>query len=339
MFCTKCGSTLSLDAKFCARCGAQVQRIEPTFTHPSPMPSVAMPFTAMPAMGSPAAFTSEPGISGEDIYAGFWKRVASYFIDWVLIVIVAFVAGFAGGIIGVNESLMGWVILIGIWLYSAGMESSGYQGTLGKLALGIKVTDMQGNRIGFWRSTGRQAAKILSSLFFCIGYVMAGFTARRQALHDLIARCLVVNGKALSEGRVDSAPEVGRPGGVALAVIVVAALAIPTIGILAAIAIPQYQDYVVRARMAEAYAVGNEAAQALGQYYEAKQDIPADLASVGIREVEKYPIQMNPNNGVLRVRGPASLSITLVPSVQNGKVVWKCTAEGVHRNQVISRCR
>jgi uncharacterized RDD family membrane protein YckC len=72
------------------------------------------------------------------------------------------------------------------------MESSSKQATLGKLALGIVVTDLNGNRISFGRATGRYFGKIVSGMIFAIGYIMAGFTEKKQALHDMIASCLVV---------------------------------------------------------------------------------------------------------------------------------------------------
>jgi uncharacterized RDD family membrane protein YckC len=78
------------------------------------------------------------------------------------------------------------------WLYYAIMESSSKQGTLGKMALGLQVTDMQGSRISFGRATGRYFAKIISGAIFMIGYIMAGFTQQKQALHDILAGCLVV---------------------------------------------------------------------------------------------------------------------------------------------------
>jgi uncharacterized RDD family membrane protein YckC len=77
------------------------------------------------------------------------------------------------------------------WLYFAKLESSARQATIGKRALGIAVTDLAGRRISFGRATGRYFAKFLSSVA-AIGFLMAGFTARKQALHDMIAGCLVV---------------------------------------------------------------------------------------------------------------------------------------------------
>jgi uncharacterized RDD family membrane protein YckC len=77
------------------------------------------------------------------------------------------------------------------WLYKAAMESSKFQATLGKMALSLRVVDLQGNRISFVRATGRYFAKFISVIFF-VGYIMAGFTQRKQALHDLIAKTYVL---------------------------------------------------------------------------------------------------------------------------------------------------
>jgi uncharacterized RDD family membrane protein YckC len=73
------------------------------------------------------------------------------------------------------------------------MESSGSQGTLGKMAVGIKVTDLYGNRIGFGKATGRFFGKIISFFILLVGYLMVAFTQKKQGLHDMMAGCLVVN--------------------------------------------------------------------------------------------------------------------------------------------------
>lgn len=141
-------------------------------------------------------------------YAGFWLRFVAYFIDSILSAIATYAIMFAIviGIKGFNiETLetdlegdpfitsLILIIYLGVpWLYHALLESSEKQATLGKMALGLKVVDMYGDRITFARATGRYFAKIISALTIGIGYIMAGFTNRKQALHDMIASTLVV---------------------------------------------------------------------------------------------------------------------------------------------------
>jgi uncharacterized RDD family membrane protein YckC len=133
-------------------------------------------------------------------YAGFWLRVVAAIIDGVIVEIVVYIIGFAvgygmvssGG--GANSAamlsgLIGLVIGIAYW---CGMESSAKQATLGKMAVGIKVTDLAGNRISFGRALGRYFAKIISFLILLIGFIMVAFTEKKQGLHDKIAGTLVV---------------------------------------------------------------------------------------------------------------------------------------------------
>ncbi len=84
--------------------------------------------------------------------------------------------------------------LIGL-AYFVGFESSSMQGTFGKRAMGLVVTDLHGRRISLLRAVGRYFAKILSSLILLIGYIMIAFTERKQGLHDMICSTLVVHGK------------------------------------------------------------------------------------------------------------------------------------------------
>ncbi|MDP3028608.1 MAG: RDD family protein [Deltaproteobacteria bacterium] len=125
-------------------------------------------------------------------YAGFWKRLAAVFIDGLILSLLLvipveileatygiFVAGIASGLIN--------------YVYFALFESSSRQATLGKMALEIKVTDIYGSRIKFGRAILRNFGKIISILTLFIGYIMAAFTKKKQALHDMMAGCLVVN--------------------------------------------------------------------------------------------------------------------------------------------------
>jgi uncharacterized RDD family membrane protein YckC len=149
-------------------------------------------------------------------YAGFWKRFVAYIIDDIILSIAGFlVILMTGALFGLSflsllsgdaESKVALLVaaasaivmailalMIVGWLYYALMEASANQATLGKMAIGIKVTDLDGNRISFGRATGRYFGKIVSAMIFYIGFIMAGFTERKQALHDIMASCLVVN--------------------------------------------------------------------------------------------------------------------------------------------------
>ena len=146
-------------------------------------------------------------------YAGFWWRFLAAIIDgivlniaqWILIMPFLGIMGIT--MYGMNQGdmdeesailmIMSMIPMISIsaalsWLYYALMESSKLRGTLGKMALNIRVTDMDGGQISFARATGRYFGKILSSFIFLIGYIMAGFTEKKQALHDMLAGCLVI---------------------------------------------------------------------------------------------------------------------------------------------------
>lgn len=144
-------------------------------------------------------------------YAGFWLRLVAYLIDSLLLGIVVGVFIFmpligqsgAGGIspdnfwaLYTDTSRQGiarrLLVVMAAWLYWALLESSALQATPGKRALGLIVTDLQGRRISFARASGRFFGKGISGLLLMAGYIMAAFTAKKQALHDMIAGCLVI---------------------------------------------------------------------------------------------------------------------------------------------------
>jgi uncharacterized RDD family membrane protein YckC len=154
------------------------------------------------------------------VYAGFWRRFAAMLIDSVILgalhmIVIVPVLGMIGigavtsgldseGLSDQDQAMLlmamisGAAVLYGVlavigWLYYALMESGSRQATIGKIALGLKVTDLQGERISFLRATGRYFGKIISGMILYIGFIMAAFTERRQALHDLMAECLVVS--------------------------------------------------------------------------------------------------------------------------------------------------
>lgn len=153
-------------------------------------------------------------------YAGFWMRFAAYLIDYIIIYCAqAFIVVPVLGIVGISfasqaaatdgdmsqgdivamiatiiaaASAVALLIFVLQVLYFSLMESSKYQGTVGKMALGLIVPDDKGGKLDFGKALVRNLGKILSSLILCVGYMMAGFTEKKQALHDMLASTLVV---------------------------------------------------------------------------------------------------------------------------------------------------
>lgn len=122
-------------------------------------------------------------------FAGFWLRLAAFIVDWLVLMIPGAIIGVVGGA-GFGARLLAIVVS---WLYFALSESSEWQATLGKKALSLKVTDLDGNRLSFGRATGRYFGKIVSGVILLIGYIMIGFTEKKQGLHDILAGTLVVS--------------------------------------------------------------------------------------------------------------------------------------------------
>lgn len=125
-------------------------------------------------------------------YAGFWKRAGAWIIDIAIVYGVFFIIN---TIIPEQLQILHLMKLAMVWFYFAFMESSEKQATLGKMALHIVVTDYQGKRISFKRATGRYFAKFISGFILLFGYFMAGWTPKKQALHDIIASTYVINKK------------------------------------------------------------------------------------------------------------------------------------------------
>lgn len=141
-------------------------------------------------------------VSINNIYASASRRLLAWFIDHLLVGAVLSLA-FHWNFDGIDEwwdlPLFTWSIgyatlcnFIMITLYKAAMESSAYQGSFGKIAMGLKVTDLQGQRLSFSQALLRNVAKTISWLVGCIGYVMIIFDDRKQGLHDKIADAYVV---------------------------------------------------------------------------------------------------------------------------------------------------
>jgi len=205
VFCSKCGAQNFATAQSCQKCGGGL----PVGLAPMPRAVPAQAYATAPAVAYAAVPTSR--------YGGFWLRLLAHLIDHVILGAIAaplfFMLVLPSIVRVINEaernrepspelivaivsSVFIYVVLafVGQWLYEALLTSSSWQATLGKRVLQLKVTDEFGNRIGFGRATGRFFAKILSSMFFCIGFIMVGLTDRKRGLHDMLAGTLVMKG-------------------------------------------------------------------------------------------------------------------------------------------------
>ena len=202
MICQRCGRENPPDYSYCQACG------NPTIVNPYP-----------PSMPSNA---QTPENYGPVNFAGIGARFIAALIDGVVLGIpigiistalsammaarmihrtsrdTSFNPGMAAEAMGTFFAGFGFIMILSVllsWAYFAMMESSRWQGTFGKKAMGLRVTDLNGSRITLGRATIRLAVKAFLSGWFLLGYIMAFFTQKKQALHDLIAGTLVLTTK------------------------------------------------------------------------------------------------------------------------------------------------
>jgi uncharacterized RDD family membrane protein YckC len=205
--CSECQSQVSDKAVSCPQCGNVFTRCPECATEVRPG-ATTCGNCGYPLAVAPTAQTSSASQLPDNtqylgatvapvVYAGFWRRFAAALIDGVLIAVVLIVCdvvlAVAFGGRSTEYTTISFALNLGISIaYYVGLESGPQQATLGKRALGIIVTDMHGNRISTGRAVGRYFGKLLSALILLIGYLMAAFTEKKQALHDMMAGTLVV---------------------------------------------------------------------------------------------------------------------------------------------------
>jgi len=209
VYCSKCGSTIAETVGVCPVCGqSQVAAyVAPPLVQPTGPTQVTPHWQPAPVVA----------------YAGFWLRVVASILDGliiglpmvIIIMIIVLSSGFGAFVRGIPHppnppdpdevaSALGAAFFVGIgffvlavivgkWLYYALFESSSWQATPGKKVLNIFVTDINGAPVTFGRATGRYFSRFVTGLIpLGIGYMLAGLTERKQALHDMIASTLVL---------------------------------------------------------------------------------------------------------------------------------------------------
>jgi len=298
------------------------------------------------------------------VYAGFIRRWAALFLDSLIVaiplvilaVVVAIPLGLlrAGGDEGATfaQGIYYLLYLIAAPLYYAGMESSVHQATLGKRALGIKVTDNDGRRLSFGHALGRWFAAALSYLTLYIGFLMAAFTERKRALHDIVAGTLVVDRWAYSEFPERQKRELS---GCLIAFLIGIFLVPFVVGVLAAIAVAQFEDYKIRAQVSEGMSIADGVKTAVAEYRISNNALPTSNAAAGLAAPESLNgtyvgrVDVGSVPGEIAVVFSASpphaanpaidgASLRFSPSETNGGLEWRCHSEDIKRKWCPHTC-
>ena len=200
MFCPKCGKETDASGKFCQWCGADIESVQ------------SKPVTAVP---------EEDEGADVGVYAGLGRRLVAFIVDIILILLIDLVVagtlglfrgfqnlyfygyqhvpaadltseGTMAALVGSIVAAYGITLIVVPWVYYAGFESSRSQATPGKVLMRLVVTDLEGNKPSFARTTLRFFWKYISALLIFIGFIMIAFTKKHQGLHDKLSGCLVL---------------------------------------------------------------------------------------------------------------------------------------------------
>jgi uncharacterized RDD family membrane protein YckC len=166
--------------------------------------------------------TNQPVTEVQFVYAGFWRRFVAAILDYIVLAFIylplRLILHLGNNMIDVKQfmgngtapdynammdaifnmykdprfilSQITFIFISVTWF--AGWEASKFQATPGKIAIGLKVCNMEGVKISFLNGLGRNFGKQISKLIIYVGYMMAGWTQKKQALHDMMANCLVI---------------------------------------------------------------------------------------------------------------------------------------------------
>lgn len=340
--CPSCKTMNQMTARFCLNCGASLADNTTPYQPPS-------------------AHHQAPSMAAEFLYAGFWKRLFAYIIDYIIfnmLMVMIAILGFANAInfnetdpIALVTSLSTFYLVyyLGWWLYFSLQESSTAQATIGKRLLGIKVTDMTGQQLSFMHAAGRQLSGVVTVFTLTIGYLVAAFTGRKQALHDMIAGCVVVNRNfdAKQITMVNQNPPAGMSAAGIIGVLVLV-LAVPLGAIVTAVTIPAFHDYSTRAAVSAAYHHASQSKSAIVEHAMETGYWPNNFEQAGISsesmQTKDYYMQLL-NDGVIAItfKAPDTISgetIQLIPELQNsGEYLWSCNGGEMRTAYLPVECR
>jgi len=319
----------------------KVQAVDRPAAAESPAVAAPNPYRP-PASGTPAieerSVRASAAFAAEQ-WSGFWRRLAAQWVDGlVMYVPSALFMGVFGAVllpaVGSGGASTAFLLLVlgdiaFIAVYHAFFVGSSRVATLGRMATGIAVVDAQtGAALSFGRAYFRALVSAISAIFLIPNLIML-FDRRRRTLADRLAGTVVVRYK---EGQV----------AVILVVVILAGIAL--IGILAAIAIPQYQNYVQRAKIALVRVDLAAYSQRLEAEWRRTNAIPA-LEGLGYTPADRKTRYGVGNGGTIFAAmegfGNKNAVISLVPSVDkdSGVVSWACVTQGVPTPLIPKDCQ
>jgi Tfp pilus assembly major pilin PilA len=200
------------------------------------------------------------------------------------------------------------------------------------------VTDLEGHRLSFGRALWRNVAALLSYLTLYVGFIMAGFTERKRALHDMIVGTVVHR-------------QPGGSAGMAVGLVVAALIVVAVIGIMAAIAIPAYNDFTMRSKTAAIYGAMSGLKTPIAEYALEKGAWPATWEQAGAanpmsqlgsptRELVQ-DIRLGKAGEVIAavtIYGESG-EIRLTPKRTGDSFQWTCSSSREIRKYIIATCR
>ena len=187
-------------------------------------------------------------------------------------------------------------------------------------------------------------------LYILIAFILLPMFANR--LYYGHARSKAEKVAAMTSSEQQQSAELARIGGTSNVVLVVVPIfLVAMIGILAAIAIPAYQDYTIRAQVSEGLNLAGGARAAVTEYYQDTGTLPADNMTAGLEDPDRitglYVSSLDVENGTIVVTygiGAHSIllgkSIVLSPDVSDpGIVNWNCGSAEIAPKHLPAACR
>jgi uncharacterized RDD family membrane protein YckC len=341
VFCTHCGTPNPDGARQCANCKTPfTSAVAPSVRDRNIRPELEIESLRRPVMIE------------TEVFAGFWRRFAAIALDYLVLLPVAVAIVL---FLPVRDIYAQLIVVAVHWLYFAGLESGQAQGTWGKGAFGIKVTDTEGERIGFLRATWRWIAKFFSALPLLLGFLLAAVTGKKRALHDYLAVTVVVRKKALPLAIQVGQGTMPLSAGVVIAAILLAIAPVAG-GFVVGYAGPQILSYrptfapylrvfASRAVVDQSFTETDRIIDGVEAFRKKTGKMPTTLEEAGVTQSTTFisGVLIRPRDQAVTfiVDGlPGSRdAIDYKLTERGGKMVWVCTSKTLAREQLSPKCR